>query len=317
MPSHAARRLPVVALGLTATLACQSLPRNPTAPTPSLATVSGAPSATLTEAAAVAATGWTRCGELACHRFPSAADAFRTVLAEHPLVLGIGETHAQAGDPAVRSSTMRFTTELMPLLADLASDLILELWVADGTCGQVEQQAAETQHPVTAPQRDTNQSEFVTLGHRAHELGLKPHVLRPSCAEYERVVSAGADGVVELLTLIAQHSEALIAATLQRNRAQGVERMVVAYGGAMHNDLAPREGREDWSFGPSVSHHTGDRYVELDLIVPEFIKDTEIWRALPWYAHFDPTLHPDEVTLLRVRPRSYVLVFARSGPDPR
>ena len=92
--------------------------------------------------------------------------------------------------------------------------------------------------------------------------------------------------------------------------------MLVAYGGAMHNDLAPRPGHEAWSFGPAMAKSTGDRYVELDLIVPEAIKDTDVWRALPWYAHFDASAHRDHTLLITVAPSSYVLVFPR-GADPR
>ncbi len=257
-----------------------------------------------------------RCGALECGRFATPEAAFEAVLAERPLVLAVGETHAQAGTAGIPSATSRFTGALLPRLGGRASDLVLELWVADGSCGKQETRVAEAQRPVTEPQRESNQNEFVLLGNRANELGVRPHVLRPSCADYDRVVAAGPDGVLEMLTLIARDTEALIAATLRRNRTQGLERIVVAYGGAMHNDLAPREGREAYSFGPSVSAHTGERYVELDLIVPEFIVDSEAWRSLPWYDHFDPTAHPEQVTLLRVQPRSYVLVFARTPVPP-
>ncbi|MBN2192798.1 MAG: hypothetical protein JW751_08260 [Polyangiaceae bacterium] len=257
-----------------------------------------------------------RCGALDCRLFATPAAAFAEVIAQGPLVLGIGETHAQQGSGGIPSATTRFTNDLLPLVGGKASDLILELWVADGSCGQREQEVAKAQQPVTEPQRESNQNEFVTLGNRAHELGLRPHVLRPSCEEYERIAAGGPDGVAEMLTMIARQTEALIAATLKRNRTQKTEKMIVAYGGAMHNDLVPREGHETWSFGPSVSRHTAGRYIELDLIVPEFIKDTEIWRALPWHASFDPNAHPDQATLFRLRPASYVLIFPRTPAAP-
>ncbi len=325
MPARFASLWPALLLGAAG--ACG--PRPPAASTPSHApppSAAPAPAASATSPAAPAASaapGATgvgplgeRCGALECGRFATPEAAFEAVLAERPLVLAIGETHAQAGTEGIPSSTARFTSALLPLLGGRASDLVLELWVADGSCGQRETRVAEVQKPVTEPQRETNQNEFVLLGQRASELGVRPHVLRPSCADYDRVVAAGADGVTEMLALIARETEALIAATLRRNREQGIERVVVAYGGAMHNDLVPREGREAYSFGPSVSAHTGDRYVELDLIVPEFIGDSAAWRSLPWYAHFDPRAHPEQVTLLRVRPRSYVLVFARTLTPP-
>ena len=91
------------------------------------------------------------------------------------------------------------------------------------------------------------------------------------------------------------------------------DKLVLLYGGALHNDLAPRAGREAFSFGPELKAHTGGRYVELDLIVPEFIKDTETWRALPWYSHFDPKRAPEKTTLYNPSPGSYVLIFPRSS----
>jgi hypothetical protein len=89
--------------------------------------------------------------------------------------------------------------------------------------------------------------------------------------------------------------------------------MVVLYGGALHNDLHPEPGREQWSFGPELSKESGGRYVAVDLIVPEFMRDTEAWRKLPWYASFDPSAHPGKVTLYEIDPQSFVIVFARSA----
>jgi hypothetical protein len=63
-----------------------------------------------------------------------------------------------------------------------------------------------------------------------------------------------------------------------------------------------------------MQSHTNGRYVALDLIVPEFIKDNDTWRSLPWYAHYDRARLGDHVTLFEVAPRSYVLVFPVSKP---
>ena len=255
------------------------------------------------------------CGELGCLLFATPADAFGYVVAQKPLVLALGESHAQKGAEAVASCTKHFTTELLPLLKDRASDLVVELWVADGKCGKVETQVAEQQKPVTQHQAATNQNEFVTLGTRAKELGIRPLPLRPSCEEYERIAKAGPSDVAEMLMMIARHTEADIRRLLTARAADAEPKMIVAYGGAMHNDLYPTEERKAWSFGPALSAATTGRYVELDLVVPELIGESDTWKSFVWYPHFDPKAHPTKTTLFRPRPGSYVLIFPRGKPS--
>lgn len=237
------------------------------------------------------------------------------MLAEDPLVIGIGEAHAQKGTEKVTSSTQRFREQLLPMLKGRASDIVLELMVAEGKCGEAEKQVEKNvEKPVTESQATTNKSEFVLLAERASALGIRPHVLRPACADYQRVAKAGPDGIVEMLTMIATLSADTIGRILERNDKGAVHKTVLAYGGAMHNDPEPKEGREAWSFGPTLAQRTKGRYVAIDLIVREYIKDNDAWRSLPWYPHFDPAAHPDQTTLFRVGPSSYVLIFGKSPP---
>lgn len=249
------------------------------------------------------------CGELGCLAFTSVDEAFARVLEARPRVLAIGEAHAQKGSEGVDSSTKRFTELLLPKLQGRATDLVVELWVADGKCGKQETKVAEKQKPVTESQAETNQNEFVTLGHRSKALGIRPHVLRPTCEEYEKILAAQND-VGQMLTMIADHTAKLVERILVVR--QQPDSMVIAYGGAMHNDVAPRPGREGFSFGPRLSERTQGRYVELDIIVPEYIKDTETWRALPWLAHYDAERLGDRVVLFNPAPGSFVLVFPRA-----
>lgn len=257
-----------------------------------------------------------RCGALACERFKSPEAAFERVLATHPAVLAVGETHAQKDLDAatVSSSTRRFTDAFVPMLADRASDLVIELWIGNPSCGKNVAQVAAAQRAVSATQAPTDQNEFIALGDVAKSKGIMPHALVPGCSEYAKILDAGAGDVDAMLSMIARltarETEVLIAARADAGAAAG--KMVVAYGGAMHNDLEPRPGREAWSFGPELFRVTSGRYVELDLIVPEAIKDTEAWRSLPWFAHFDRDAHRSETVLITVRPGSYVLIFPRS-----
>ncbi|WP_437670922.1 hypothetical protein [Sorangium sp. So ce131] len=252
------------------------------------------------------------CGALGCLAFDSPAQAFAHVLRGGPRVLAVGEPHAQQGSEGIPSATRRFTELFLPALAGRASDLIVELWMADPRCNKEKvAQVAKEQKAVTQSQAKDNQGEFLALGNEAKRLGIQPYLLEPSCEEYDAIVRAGPDAVTAMLEMIARLTAARAKALLARDAASG--KMVIAYGGALHNDVAPRPGRERWSFGPELSAFTGGKYVELDIIVPEFIKDSETWRALPWYPHFDRERHPDKAVLFNPTPGSYVLIFPRSS----
>jgi hypothetical protein len=137
-------------------------------------------------------------------------------------------------------------------------------------------------------------------------------VLRPSCEEYAVVANAGADGVMKMLSLIAFLTDDLVKRILKKNADAQSDKMVLAYGGAMHNDLEPREGREAWSYGPQLHKAVGERYVELDVFVPEYIKDSDSWKAFAWYPHYDVAVHGDKAALFRTGARSFVMIFPRS-----
>jgi hypothetical protein len=262
------------------------------------------------------ANGQKSCGPLGCQTFDSAPAAFAHILERRPLVLGIGEAHAQQGSEGVRSTTARFTEDLLPLVADRASDIIIELMEPDRRCVETTQQVREKQKAVTTGQAKSNQNEFFTLGTRAKERGVTPHILYPSCEQYQRIIDAGEDFVFVSLETIAFLTDHKAKAILTRNQKLAPEKLVLLYGGAVHNDSVPRQGRERWSYGPSLSTHTQGRYLEVDLIVREFIKDTPVWQGLSWYPHFDKASHRDKAVLFQPTEDSYVLIFpAGSAPS--
>jgi hypothetical protein len=230
------------------------------------------------------------------------------------LVLAVGEGHAQKGTEDVASATRRFTESVLPLLEGRASDLIVELWMPDPKCMKQVDQVKEQQKPVTASQAATNKSEFTILAEQANKLGIVPWPLRPTCAEYDAIAKAGDDAVPQMLELTAKMAARTIKRCLERNAAAGVTKLVVSYGGAMHNDLVPAPGHEAWSFGPEVAELTGGRYVELDLFVPESILDTESWRRLAWHPYFDRHQPRKQVTFFHPAEKSWVLIFPHTLP---
>src|SRR5262249_6185988 len=139
------------------------------------------------------------CGELDCLLFDDPAAALARVLEGQPRVLAVGESHAQKGGEGVVSATSRFTEHFLPVLAPRASDLIIELWVADPRCSKEKvAKVQQKQKAVTQSQADTNQNEFVTLAEKAKALGIQPHILRPTCDEYDQILKAGDDAIDQM-----------------------------------------------------------------------------------------------------------------------
>ncbi|MEO6600769.1 MAG: hypothetical protein ABIQ16_12905 [Polyangiaceae bacterium] len=285
-------------------------PRPPAAP--ASATPQPGPAATAPIAGAPSATPADQprpCGDLNCLAFTTPEAAFAYVLKSEPRVLAVGEAHAQQGTPGIASSTRRFAEQFMPLLAGRSKHIVIELLVAN--CKpQTVTGVEKTQAPVTEHQAESNQSEFLTLGKYAKRLGIEPQALNPSCGEYESVLAAGDEGVARLLSLVAEQTEKSVKALLSEPGAGA--QIVLTYGGALHNDLHPRAGQEGWTFGPQLFAASQGHYVELDLIVPEFVKDTEAWRKLPWFPAFDREHLLSETLLYQPTPGSFTLIFPKT-----
>jgi hypothetical protein len=201
---------------------------------------------------------------------------------------------------------------------------VLELWVGNGHCNTKQKKAIAAvqtaQREVTQNQAKTNQGDFITLYTGARAAGLHAHLLVPNCDEYGKIVAPGGSDIDMMLSLIARLSGDKIETLLHGadnadagpvERDASAARMIIAYGGAMHNDSTPRPGREAWSYGPRIAGKTAG-YVELDLVIPEFVKDTDAWKAQPWYPHFTRGAQGTKTLLYSVRPGAYVLVFPES-----
>ncbi|MES1173020.1 MAG: hypothetical protein ABUL62_01735 [Myxococcales bacterium] len=313
--AHWGAALGVTLAGCSPATPAHSAPAPPpaAAPSPAPSPVPAATSPVPAEPAPDPAALGRPCGDLHCLAFATPQAAFAYVLRAEPRVLAVGEAHAQQGNPKIASSTRRFAEQLLPLLAGRSKDIVIELLVAN--CKQqTVTGVAKTQAPVTEHQAQSNQSEFVTLGKYAQRLGIEPHALNPSCSEYDSVLAAGEDGVARLLGLVAEQTEKTVTALLAQPvpPAPSGTPIVLTYGGALHNDLHPRAGQESWSFGPQLFAASHGRYVELDLIVPEFVKDSEAWRNLPWFSAFDREHLPREALLYEPTPGSFTLIFPKT-----
>jgi hypothetical protein len=244
----------------------------------------------------------------------------RAVLASDPLVLAVGETHALRGARAP-SAARQFAKEILPMLEGRASDLLVELMMPPSGCADASAKARAEQEPITSRQAEGDQGDYVAMGERARTLGIVPDMLRPTCADMEAIGAAGDETVDVSLRTIARLTATQAARLVARDARSSVDRekVVVIYGGALHNDLPPPAGsslvRPEWSYAPAVDAVAGGRLIALDLIVPEYIGDDATWRSLPWWPHFDRRRQAGKVTLFRTGERSYTLILRPSQPE--
>lgn len=245
--------------------------------------------------------------------FPTAAAALEAALRwGHPRVVAFGEVHAPK-DARVPSATERFRTELLPLLAPRAGTLVVEAWQPSGCNAAVEAKIAKTNQEVVQNQAKQNPNEYLALAQDAKTRGLNPLPLRPTCEESARVADAGAADLSTMLETVTQVAQRTLEGALSRSPAP---QLTLFYGGALHNDLRPGPDRAGWSFGPALDRASEGGFVEIDLVVPEFIKDTDVWKSLPWRSAYDEPRDGATVQLLSRTGKSFVLVFARTNVAP-
>jgi hypothetical protein len=307
-----------VVLALTRLLAAALVLGGCAAPSPTVATPSPPPAApapntttTPTPESRPTAPGGTPCGDLGCQTFTSPRAAFDYALRDSPRVVAVGEAHAQKSAGGVESATRRFARDLLPALAPRVKGIVIELLAPDRRCEQHEEQAvAERTKPVTAPQADTNQSDFIALGFEAKKLGIQAEPLVPTCDELRSVLAAQAGDIAALLELIATITVRETSAFLDRKPPTDA---IAVYGGLLHNDPTPSADHATWSFGPRVAEHAQGSYVEIDLIVPELVRNEEPWTKLAWFPHYDPARAGNETLLFQTGPKSYVLIFPKTA----
>ena len=240
--------------------------------------------------------------------YATVAEALRVVLASQPRVVAVGELHQTQATARVPSALARFTREMLgPLRAAGATDLVVETWIATGSCGETEEKAvAQVEKTTERPAHTEN--EVVTLLKQAKQAGMQPRILQVACRDYQAMMGGSEIDFERLLRLTRDQLEAQIRVALARPGS----RMVVSYGGALHNDLQPTPELAPCAFGPAVSRAVGGRYVELDLYVPEYVDQNAALRKEPWWGAYRRAYRRGRVTLVRHGEASFALVFPRA-----
>lgn len=234
-----------------------------------------------------------------------------------PRVLAVGEYHEVRGAPKVRSALDHFTGELLPLLAPRAGALIAETWMTNGRCGAVEAKATAQVEKVTQ-RPETTEDELTTMLTRAFDLGFANHILVLSCDEYASMLDeAGQLDAAKSLKLVRDKVEAKALEARDKGEGGTAPKVLLLYGGAVHNDLHPTELWEDYAFGPSLAQALDGGYVELDLLVPEFVARDDELAALPWFGPALEAARAGSTVLVQPQPGVYQLLFAATPKRAR
>lgn len=239
--------------------------------------------------------------------YPSAAAAVQALMAGKPRVVGFGEYHQQKKTAKIPSALRHFTRDILPALrAAGATDLVAETWITTGSCGEVERKAVARVDKTTQRPASTG-NEVVTLLRQAKGLGIEPRILRVACKDYQAIFGSGRLDFDRLLRLTRDQLETQIRTALQRSGS----RLVVSYGGALHNDLRPSADLAPYAFGEAVARAVDGKYLEIDLYVPEYIEKDPAIRREPWYEQYRRAYRPKLVVVVARGPGSYALIFPR------
>ncbi len=251
-------------------------------------------------------------------RYPDLKTALRAVIPADARVLGFGELHARVDRASanIPSALSRFTAAL-PAIADKLSDLVIETWVVDPTCGKkavvaTKKIETEVKRPVVT------KSEITVLAEAARAAGIQPHAMTLACKDYDVLAPKnGAPDPVAMLTLttkeltrIATSAVAFRDRRAARSESGTLRRPWIAvYGGALHNDRFPDKSVAEWSYAAAVDRATRDHFVELDLIVPEFAEADATSRRQPW---FPLVANAHQVRVWKRGERSFVVILPRT-----
>ncbi len=247
---------------------------------------------------------------IASEVYPDLGTALKATIPADARVLGFGELHVRTDRKQVTSTLKRFTAEAIPALGDKMSDLIIETWINDPKCGaKAETATARVQTSVRRPVE--TKSDIGILADTAKAAKIQPHAMKLKCDDYDKF--APKDGEFDpapLLLLTTQELTRIAGEAVGHRTKMGDKRPWVAlYGGALHNDRFPAAGVEEWSYAAAVDAGTSDKYVELDLIVPEIAEGDDSLKKQPWFQLVAAA--DDKVHVYKRGDRSFVFVLPK------
>src|SRR5262249_47842420 len=98
----------------------------------------------------------------------------------------------------------------------------------------------------------------------------------------------------------------------EKGEAGTRDQVLVLYGGALHNDLNPAPGFEEVTFGPSLRRATDGGYLEVDLLVPEYVEGDDDLKKESWFDEAMKLSAQGKTVLVSPGPDTFELIFART-----
>jgi hypothetical protein len=256
-----------------------------------------------------------------------------TLIETDPVVVGFGEWHQTSATATIAPTLRRFTDQVLPELGPRLSHFIVETWMTSGRCGPVEE--AVTRGIASSIDRPAATEDDIADALRAaHGRGAAPRILTMSCDDYramrgtsgpsDRASTSPTTSSSELdldfdrtLRLTGDALRRTIETALLERARPGprpgpppVPRpMVAVYGGALHNDVYPLPGLESYSYARSIRFATLGRYLEIDLVIPEYAETSPLLRAQDWWSVYRHVRRAGRATRIRRGPGAFVIVF--------
>lgn len=217
-------------------------------------------------------------------RFDDLGQVLRAILPDDARVIGFGELHARTDRAQVESALARFTAEGLPAIADKLSDLVVETWLVDKTCGKPAEEAT-AKIAITTRRPQQTHSEIGALAEAARKAGIQPHAMKLTCEDYTRISPPDKDvDPVEMLTVTTRELGRIASEAVAHRDGEATHKPWIAvYGGALHNDRFPDAGVAEWSYAAKLDAATHGHFVEVDLIVPELAEADAMSQKQPWF----------------------------------
>ncbi|MDX2087521.1 MAG: hypothetical protein SFX73_06715 [Kofleriaceae bacterium] len=235
--------------------------------------------------------------------------ALAAIIPPDARVVGFGEIHNRVDRAQVKSALAWFTAAL-PSFGDKFSDLIVETWLVDPTCGQTAVKATKAME-TEVKRPEATKSEVALLADAAKAAKIQPHAMTINCADYQKLVKGGQVDPLEMLTLTTRELKRIsISAVKHRDKDPAHRPWVAVYGGALHNDRFPDKAVAEWSYAADVDAATQNHFVEIDLIVPELVAGDEVAKKQPWYPLVENA--GERVAVFARDARSFVVVFPKA-----
>ncbi|MCX5742886.1 MAG: hypothetical protein NT062_10360 [Proteobacteria bacterium] len=246
---------------------------------------------------------------LATTSYATLADALAATIPADAKVIGFGELHARTDRDAVKSALVRFTEDALPSLGPKLSDLVIETWVVDPTCGKAAEVSVKVSMSMRRPQE--TKSEIGELAARAAKAKVQPHAMTVTCDDYAKIAPSGTVDPEALLGIATRELGRLVEAAVKApSKATTGRPWIAVYGGALHNDRFPTKGVEEWSYAARADAATADHFVEIDLVAPELAATDPASQRQPWFPLVARADH--QVTVWKRGERSFVVLLPRS-----